>query len=172
MRTCQQRRCQVWASNTLVASSVPRNAVFLDVTPRESSKKILGGTHRLHHHGGRNQRARQAIRSPETSVLKRATRRHIPEGATPNSHRRKNLKSYTSCPFASLYAPIILVPPSSPQLAAHLSTTVPSPPSSLSSYNSPNCIILQNNKGRSDLHGRSVVLQVPLSTCECLNQFL
>jgi hypothetical protein len=32
-----------------------------------------------------------AIRSSETSVLTRATRRNIPEG---NSHRRENVKSY------------------------------------------------------------------------------
>jgi hypothetical protein len=31
--------------------------------------------------------------SSETSALTRATRRHIPEDSTPDSHRRKNLKS-------------------------------------------------------------------------------
>jgi hypothetical protein len=36
----------------------------------------------------------EAIRSPETSVLTRATRRNIPEYGTHHSHRRENLKSY------------------------------------------------------------------------------
>jgi hypothetical protein len=36
----------------------------------------------------------EAIRSSETSVLIRATRRHLPENANHHSHRRGNLKSY------------------------------------------------------------------------------
>jgi hypothetical protein len=35
-----------------------------------------------------------AIRSSETSVLARATRRHIPEEGILHSHRRENFKSY------------------------------------------------------------------------------
>jgi hypothetical protein len=36
----------------------------------------------------------EAIRSSETSVHTRSTRRHIPEGGILYSHRRENLKSY------------------------------------------------------------------------------
>jgi hypothetical protein len=36
----------------------------------------------------------EALRSSETSVLTRPTRRNIPEGAVIYSHRRENLKSY------------------------------------------------------------------------------
>jgi hypothetical protein len=36
----------------------------------------------------------EAIRPPETSVLRRATRRHISEGGILHSHRCENLKSY------------------------------------------------------------------------------
>jgi hypothetical protein len=45
----------------------------------------------------------EALRSSETSVLTRATRRNIPEDAILHSHRRENLKSYLILTGWSLY---------------------------------------------------------------------
>jgi hypothetical protein len=65
-----------------------KDAVIWGVTPYGSCKnRRFGGTYRLHHQGGKNQRARNnvstlmiaEIRSSETTVLTRATRRHIPQ---------------------------------------------------------------------------------------------
>jgi hypothetical protein len=71
------------------------------------------GTCRLHHQGGKNQRARKnvnsnavlsslilsvlemgATRSSETSALTRPTRRHITEEGILHSRRREDLRSY------------------------------------------------------------------------------
>jgi hypothetical protein len=65
--------------------------------------------YRLHHHGDKNRRIAnvfpsspilitlnmEVIRSSETTVLTRATRRNVPEDNVLYSHRRENLKAYT-----------------------------------------------------------------------------
>jgi hypothetical protein len=77
------------------AAVTMKNAVFRNVTPCGSCKNLsFGGEYRLHHQGGKNQLASYSKRSPacwlftlmmavirssKTSVLKRATRRHILE---------------------------------------------------------------------------------------------
>jgi hypothetical protein len=48
----------------------------------------------------------EALSSSETSVLTRATRRNIPEDIILHSHRRENLKSYTS---ENLYISLLLI---------------------------------------------------------------
>jgi hypothetical protein len=45
----------------------------------------------------------EAIRSSETSVLRRATRRNIPEDGIPHSHYSRNLKSYITLTGWALY---------------------------------------------------------------------
>jgi hypothetical protein len=68
-----------------------KNALFWDVTPSAScNKRFFGGTHRLHHQGGKS-------RQLETLAIVgsyKATPRHIPEFGIYHSHRRENLISY------------------------------------------------------------------------------
>jgi hypothetical protein len=45
----------------------------------------------------------EEIPSSETSVLTRASRRHIPEDGILHSHRRENLKSYMALTSWALY---------------------------------------------------------------------
>jgi hypothetical protein len=86
-----------------------KNAIFWDVTPcRSCVNRRVGGTYRLHLQGRKIRERRtssladfftlkmEAIRSSETSVHTRSTRRHIPEDGILHSHRRENLKSYNN----------------------------------------------------------------------------
>jgi hypothetical protein len=86
--------------------------IFWEMTPCGSHKnRRFGGSYRLHIQGERVRAGTErngkllyrrrleeyeAIRSSETSVLIRATRRHLPEADNHHSHRRGNLKSYTT----------------------------------------------------------------------------
>jgi hypothetical protein len=59
---------------------------------------------------------KEALRSSETSVLTRVTRRNIPEEPILHSHRRENLKSYTVDNFVSVLVSLLIV-----QLFSYLS---------------------------------------------------
>jgi hypothetical protein len=63
-----------------------KNAVFWDVMPCAHAGSSFAGFSTM---------KMEAIRSSETSVHTRSTRRHIPEDSILHSHRRENLKSYT-----------------------------------------------------------------------------
>jgi hypothetical protein len=100
-----------------------KNAVFWDVMPCGSCKNRNSEWTYRPHQGGKNRRARknvfirivlrllvtanvihsspvlvtlmmEAIRSSETSILARATRRNIREDGILHGHRRENFKSY------------------------------------------------------------------------------
>jgi hypothetical protein len=82
-----------------------KNAVFWDVTPCDfCENQRFGETCRLHQllitanvvlssliHFAL---IMETMRSPETSVFTRSTRRHIPEDGILHSHRHGTLKSY------------------------------------------------------------------------------
>jgi hypothetical protein len=68
------------------------NAVFCDVTLCGSMVQLLVTANALKSLI-LSTLIMRAIRSSETSVLTRATRRHIPEDGIPHSHSLQNLKS-------------------------------------------------------------------------------
>jgi hypothetical protein len=75
---------------------VVKNAVFWDVTPCGCCKiQSFGLKYRLDHQGERISELETKLAvTNETSVLTRATRRHVSEDGILHSHRRENLKSY------------------------------------------------------------------------------
>jgi hypothetical protein len=81
-----------------------KNAVFWGVAPCRCGRlnRRFGGSYRLQlpAHAGSSLAnfstlKMEAIRSSETSVNTRSTRRHIPEDGILHSHRRENLKNFT-----------------------------------------------------------------------------
>jgi hypothetical protein len=73
-----------------------KNAVFWDVALCGSClNRRFGGTCRLHLQGGKNQLVTAlATRSSESSLIRRPTRRHIPEDGILPSHRHEYLRFY------------------------------------------------------------------------------
>jgi hypothetical protein len=102
-----------------------KNAVFWDIMSCGSYLNLgFGRTYYLHHQGEKNRQQLQflvtanvdprspilvtlimeALRSSETSVLTRATRRNIPEDGILDSHGSENLKSYISVDTVYIFA--------------------------------------------------------------------
>jgi hypothetical protein len=95
--------CVCVISKAVFTAVTAKNAVFWDVTPCGSyeNRRFRGTirTKRISVLGAlavtdSSPPMMEAIRSSETSVLARATRRHIPEDCILHSHRRENLESY------------------------------------------------------------------------------